>query len=288
MNRGRSSLVFVGFAAMAAVACPLAAGCMAADGEDITSQDSFDVPMTALTGGGDPDDPPTGPNGDDPEGVNEQETQNALYEMSKFALISSVGPNNEPYMRNHPEVSVAGRKFLKSAVRCALTSQYNVTDPVTNELYEGWWGLAPDWRTRPLTETETRWVSACMIQKLNAYGAPVKILLQGNHPAIEHNATLASTYPYIEATAFGNLFLGSGNTVMFISWFDQLATACGDPAAALAKRICDTSVEACNATILSGGYAVPNGHYFEFPDFGYTEAITVRLKTEDISCYGTD
>ncbi|HRI65424.1 MAG TPA: hypothetical protein PK156_14345 [Polyangium sp.] len=292
MSRNRSSVMFLGFAAMATMACPLAAGCIAAENdEEMVAANAFALATVAPASTGDPEDPPTGPNGDYPKGVDEEETMEALNKLAAYKLVHAVdGLTNEPYIAKFPDVSEEGRKFIRSAVRCALDKWQSVWDPITKEQYKGWWGLARPWVAQPLTETQQRWVSACMIQKLNAYGAPVKILLEGNHPAIEYNPDLASVFPYIEAIAFGNLFLGPDDSEMYISWFDMLATACGDPAAAMAKRVCDTTLGACNVGIFGGQWVSsgPDGRYFAFPAYDYTETIAVRLKTEDISCYGTE
>jgi hypothetical protein len=77
---------------------------------------------------------------------------------------------------------------------------------VTGELYRGWWGLAPSWLGGVLNTDGRRYVTACMVQQLNYYGAHVPILLEGNHPALAASVNYSAQYPLAESTVFGDLF----------------------------------------------------------------------------------
>ncbi|WP_153822570.1 hypothetical protein [Polyangium spumosum] len=241
----------------------------------------FDVPFQTM---GDPDPPPTGQNGDDSVPLWWPQTLTALYAIGSQALDAG-GGTMISFLTKPP---VYSHQYFRSAVKCALREDQAVRDPITGETYRGWWGLADGWLGAPLTLSEQRWVSACMIQKLNAFEEPVPILLEGAHAAIEPDSTLQGTYNLRESTAFGNLFLGPANSEAYVCWEDDLANACGDPAQAMSTRICDTS-STCNLTNLgvcgSGGGSLEGGLWDYFDSYGYTETIRVRLKTEDASCY---
>src|SRR5690242_4026106 len=91
MSRNRSSFVFLGFAAMATVACPLASGCFVAESDDMASEDSLDVPLTAMSGESDPDPPPVGHNPLFPVCFWNHGTQQTYRDLANAALANTAG-----------------------------------------------------------------------------------------------------------------------------------------------------------------------------------------------------
>jgi hypothetical protein len=196
---------------------------------------------------------------------------------------------------NIPLTQVPGdcREVLRSAVECALTREQSVTDPVTGELYTGWWGLAPSWLGDVLNLDGRRYVTACMVQRLNFTGTTVPILLEGSHPAIAQNATFGPQYPIEESTAFGDLFSSTmplGGLLpafnAYVCWENLLPSACGLLGLPLLfeERLCD-GVPLCGLTLIgpcslscvqNGPYWACRPHLFASP---WTQTVRVKLET---------
>ena len=237
--------------------------------------------------------PPNGSNGTHPSCFWAHGTQQALRALGGGALDQGGG-----LLPSIPlaQVSQDCREVLRSAVECALTQQQSVSDPVTGELYTGWWGLAPSWLGGALDVDGRRYVTGCMVQRLNASGTHVPILLEGSHPAIARSASFAPRYPLEESTVFGDLF--SSTTVLdgllpafqvFVCWESLLPQSCGVLGLPLLfeKRVCDDTplcgLMPVGPCALS---CAQNGPYWQCqPDLlspAWTQ--TVRVKLEPASC----
>ena len=236
--------------------------------------------------------PPNGKNGTSPACFWAHGTQQALRTMGAAALDQGGGA-----LSSFPlsQVSASCRDVLRSAIECALTREQSVSDPVTGESYTGWWGLAPSWLGGALNTSGRRYVTGCMVQRLNHYGTSVPILLEGAHPAIARNATFSPDYPIEESTAFGDLFssttpLLSGLPAfnLFVCWESLLPQSCGPLGLPLlGKRVCDDSplcglmpVGPCALScVASDGYwkCRPNLLSAPWPE-------TVRVKLESSTC----
>jgi hypothetical protein len=189
--------------------------------------------------------PPNGLNGTSPSCFWAHGTQQALRSLGTAALDQGAG--NLPSIPLS-QVSQSCRHVLRSAVECALTQDQSVRDPVTGELYRGWWGLSPSWLSGVLDTDGRRYVTGCMVQRLNYYGASVPILLEGPHPAIAENATYSPQYPIEESTVFGDLFSSTTPLLgilpafqVYVCWESLLPQSCGLLGLPLLfeKRICD-------------------------------------------------
>ncbi|WP_224371343.1 hypothetical protein [Hyalangium versicolor] len=194
------------------------------------------------------------------------------------------------------QVSSNCREVLRSAIECALTREQSVTDPVTGEVYTGWWGLAPSWRGNTLDVPGRRFVTGCMVQRLNYYGASVPILLEGSHPAIARNQTFGPQYPITESTVFGDLFSSTTPLLgilpafnLFVCWEGLLPQSCGLLGLPLLfeKRICD-DLPLCGLMPVGpcALSCVPNDSYWSCrPNlFAAPWPETVRVKLETSSC----
>jgi len=236
--------------------------------------------------------PPNGANGTSPSCFWAVGSQKALRMMGGTALNQGAG-----FLANIPLTQVPEdcREVLRSAVECALTPDQSVTDPVTGELYQGWWGLAPSWREEGLGFEGRRYVTGCMVQRLNHYGTSVPILLEGPHSAIAQHATFGPQYPIEESTVFGDLFSSTTPLTgllpafnVFVCWESLLPQSCGPLGLPLlSQRICDDS-PLCGVVPV-GPCALAcqqNGPYWACKPNLLAPAWpeTVRVKLETASC----
>jgi hypothetical protein len=240
--------------------------------------------------GDDERDPPMGLNGTSPSCFWAPGTQQALRTLGGTALDQGAGflPSISP-----SQVSQSCRNVLRSAVECALTPEQSVRDPVTDELYTGWWGLAPSWSGNVLDTEGRRYVTACMVQRLNYYGTSVPILLEGPHSAITRNMAYDSQYPIEESTVFGDLFSSTTSLLgllpafnVYVCWESLLPQSCGplDLPLLFEKRICDNA-PLCGLVTLGpcALSCVENGPYWKchssLPSQWWTETVRVKLET---------
>jgi hypothetical protein len=263
MSRNQSSVVFLGFAAMAAVACPLAAGCMAAENDGSVSN-AFDVPLTAMTGSGDPEDPPESHNPMYPICFWNHGTQQTYRDLAGGALANAQGQlPNMPHMALtslHPLLrTICRTQSLDYLIRCALPQNTTVTDPASGATYEGHFGIAPEWATGALSSANEEWITSCLVQHLNGYYSTTPLVLEGNRPGF-YIGTVASGYPYFDSIAWGNLFDPSQNSTLdpagwntqsrpaFIAnvcYFNSLDLNCTSAPAAVEERVCDSTGDSC-------------------------------------------
>jgi hypothetical protein len=102
-----------------------------------------------------------------------------------------------------------GRELLTYMVSCALPEGQSL-DVVTDDgtyTFDGMIGLAPDWVTQPLSTTDARWVSACLLARVNYYGVTVHISMRGDSPALAITPEEGTDYPLYEGAFWGNLFV---------------------------------------------------------------------------------
>lgn len=233
--------------------------------------------------------PPNGANGMRPSCFWAPGAQHALRSLGKAALDQGLGELQHISLE---EVPLGCREVLHSAVQCALTPAQAVRDPATGELYQGWWGLAPSWLGQALDVDGRRYVTACMVQKLNLHGTSVPILLEGSHPAIERHGTYAAQYPIHESTVFGDLFSStaplSGLVPAFQAygcWEDLLPQSDGLLGVPVLseKRVCDdaplcgfVALGACALSCQGNGpYWACRPNLLESP---WTQTVRVRLE----------
>ncbi|GAB4561227.1 MAG: hypothetical protein Tsb0020_08600 [Haliangiales bacterium] len=100
-----------------------------------------------------------------------------------------------------------GRELLLYLVRCALAEDDSLTITHKGESYQfpGLMGLATGWTEGALNATERRWVSACLIGHVNAYGVSVELSLRAPATIGASEAEMAA-FPVYEATFFGDIF----------------------------------------------------------------------------------
>lgn len=110
-----------------------------------------------------------------------------------------------------------GRELLTYIVSCALPGDVSLSGDYAGVTYHfaGDIGLAPSWTERALRETEQRWVSACLIARVNLYGIPVSISIRGPHKALKVGSAEASDYSIEEGAFYGNVFRGANTSLVW-------------------------------------------------------------------------
>jgi len=112
-----------------------------------------------------------------------------------------------------------GREVFTYLVSCALPADVTLEatiDGVVTE-FPGSIGLAPDWTDRALKGSEKRWISACMIARVNAYDVSVSISIRGEHPALTASPEEIATYDLEEGAFYGNIFLPEDQPIEWVA-----------------------------------------------------------------------
>jgi hypothetical protein len=108
------------------------------------------------------------------------------------------------------EASSEGRDMLKYIVRCALPHGHSLEVPhdSSHDRLDGEFGLAPDWSHAPLSAAGRRWVSACVLGFVNAFGVHVLVSMRGEQENLK--ATVSDderkAFAYREAAFYGDIF----------------------------------------------------------------------------------
>ncbi|MFT3766928.1 MAG: hypothetical protein QM820_15630 [Minicystis sp.] len=105
------------------------------------------------------------------------------------------------------------RELLKYAVSCALGSSQafefswvDVNNNTHNESYAGLLGLAPDWASGALDSDGQRWISACLISRVNYFGISVMLSSRGALSALGTSADERNAFTMLEGAFWGNVF----------------------------------------------------------------------------------
>jgi len=129
------------------------------------------------------------------------------------------------------------RVVLEYLVSCAFPSGVTLVatdDAGTTYNFAGGIGLAPQWEKRRLTFKERRWISACMLARVNNSSTPLYISLRGNHPALQVSAEEAAEYTREEGSFYGDIFAREGEEQVFLTCRGaDLAASPGDIAFSL-------------------------------------------------------
>jgi len=100
------------------------------------------------------------------------------------------------------------REVLKYVISCAIPSGITLQAEHGGVTYvfPGDIGLAPDWLRRGLRETEQRWVSSCLLSRVNRFGVSVTISIRGPSKSLAVTADEATDYFVEEGAFYGNVF----------------------------------------------------------------------------------
>jgi hypothetical protein len=136
------------------------------------------------------------------------------------------------------------QRFLKYLVSCALGPQQSLTWTTaggTTYTFPGELGLAPQWGGDhgSCDGSCQRWVSACLLARVDAAGIDREISIRGPHPALLPTPKEISQYTQREATYFGNLFVAG-----------QPRFLCLAPGQKEDERVCGDSLDDCPMTVV--------------------------------------
>jgi hypothetical protein len=173
-------------------------------------------------------------------------------------------------------------EFLKYVVSCAFNADQSLNLTVAGQSYSfpGSLGLAPQWGTPhgSCDRSCQRWVSACVLSRVDAAGVEREISIRGLNPALIPSRSEFGTYTQREATYFGNVFAPG-----------QPKFLCLPPGADSDERVCGDSMSACPMKVVGSCakdclFQGPFGEYDVCSDSGkllsgdvYFESITVFL-----------
>ena len=101
-----------------------------------------------------------------------------------------------------------GREILQYVVECALPAGVTLVGSHggTEYEFEGAIGLAPSWLRGSLDRAGQRWVSACLLARVNAHGVSVQISMRGPHRALRASDDEMATFTLEEGAFWGNVF----------------------------------------------------------------------------------
>lgn len=94
-----------------------------------------------------------------------------------------------------------GQALTPYLVKCALPAEQRMA--AGGEELPGGLGLVPEWLERPMTASERRWVSACLLALMNASGEHVEVSLTGSHGNLP---STAEEPIFREGAFYGDLF----------------------------------------------------------------------------------
>ena len=158
------------------------------------------------------------------------------------------------------------RELLKYIVSCALppTSTVDFTSEGVNYSYPGELGLTPKWGLPGGTCNEAcqRWISACVMARVDFLGEKVSISLRGPHANLATTPAERAQYTVREGVYYGNIFRDPA---------DQERYACVAPGRHGLPRVCGPTLDGCflHATGWCNdtcGGTLPDGSYLDCHD----------------------
>jgi hypothetical protein len=132
----------------------------------------------------------------------------------------------------------SARELMKYVVSCALDDDDSISMSIDGKSYTfpGGLGLAPQWgkRNGSCDESCQRWVSACVLARVDFLGVHEMISERGLNPGLHTTWQELIDYPAIEATYYGNIFVKG-----------QPMYACLPPGKKQIPRVCGPSLDDC-------------------------------------------
>lgn len=199
----------------------------------------------------------------------------------------------------------SGRGYFSYIASCAMPAGTSIKAVIQGAAYEfpGGLGLAPAWEQRALNMSERRWVSACLLARVNAYGISVGISLRGNME-LAPTKLERETFPVVEGAFYGDVLTSDPQNMEMVAcrgagqaageWGGLVNRDCAEPGAngltvcglryagdcldytprAPSARACARSVDGnyldCHKASLTGPWPTP----------GYREVVTVFVSDE--------
>jgi hypothetical protein len=148
-------------------------------------------------------------------------------------------------------------QFVTYLVECALPEGDSVSYDIAGSSYtfHGSLGLAPEWKTQSCDQSCQRWVSACMLARLNKLGHHMEVSLRGEHPALKAPKSEWKKYNVREATYYGNLFEGPEEIFACVAPGEaEIPRVCGDSLADCPMHIVGSCAPACRGKTEHGAF----------------------------------
>ena len=179
-----------------------------------------------------------------------------------------------------------GRQKLSYLISCALNEGIELYTEVEGRIYSfpGSVGLAPRWLEDPLTPSEERWVSACMLARINFWGIKVFLSMRASPPPIpnlEPTTEEKRDFTLYEGDFYGNIF--QPFPIAYTCLGQRTFQESQDPI--LNLRVCTRSLgiqhpsgyELTPCGFLLTGQCGKESNYTVY-DQTYTEVISIYLK----------
>ncbi|HET6149374.1 MAG TPA: hypothetical protein VFH68_17690 [Polyangia bacterium] len=182
----------------------------------------------------------------------------------------------------------AAQKFMEYVVSCALPPGHSVTytSAGVDYTFAGGIGVAPDWEQQSCDGSCQRWVSACVLARLNKLGVHRQISIRGANDALAITAHELQDFPVREASYYGNLFqVAQPRYACLPPKATEITRVCGDSLVGCAVAIAGACEQVCETPGRNGTYRdcaaqeIPahDGYRGTSNDDAYAETVTVFL-----------
>ncbi|MBA3463423.1 MAG: hypothetical protein H0T46_25940 [Deltaproteobacteria bacterium] len=118
-----------------------------------------------------------------------------------------------------------GLELLSYMVSCALPEGASLA--VAGEELRGSLGVAPSWLDAGLDVSGQRWLTACLLARVNYFGIEVRLSMRGANDALTTTAEERAAYPVLEGAFWGNLFGETADKTSCISSYKATAPQVG-------------------------------------------------------------
>lgn len=121
---------------------------------------------------------------------------------------NKISINRYKITANELIATAEGREVLSYVVACAIPEEITLVATHAGVEYEfsGEIGLAPRWLRHSLRQSDQRWVSACLLARVNRFGISVPISIRGPHEALTVTEAEAEDFSREEGAFYGNVF----------------------------------------------------------------------------------
>jgi hypothetical protein len=152
-----------------------------------------------------------------------------------------------------------GRQLLKYVVSCALDDKDSITMSIDGKSYTfpGGLGLAEEWGKKggKCDGECQRWVSACVLSRVDFLGVEEIISVRGANPALKTDWREFFQYPNAEGTYFGNIFApGMPMYGCVAPGKDEIPRVCGPSIDNCPMKIVGSCEKVCGSRTFSGAF----------------------------------
>jgi hypothetical protein len=132
-----------------------------------------------------------------------------------------------------------GQDVFGLMVTCAMPAQVSIVATIggSDVEFAGDAGLAPQWLFGGLDESSQRWVSACMLARVNGNDLMIPISMRGPSAALASSGDERATWTLEEGAFFGNVFTPVGAPIQWFACRGRDKAAAGN-VGNLADRTC--------------------------------------------------